>query len=119
VITRKTLWMTVVVSLLVGGIAGFAIDRIYFQPTDSHFGKTRFVTFMTEELGLSKTQQMKLDSIITSVHPKFQAIRKNFKTSMQSQIDSTQRMIRAILTAEQQAKLDTLNKKMQGENDNQ
>jgi hypothetical protein len=74
---------------------------------------------MTQQLGLSQTQQKQLDSIITFVHPKFQAIRRNFKTSMQSQVDSTQKMIRSILTPEQRVKLDSLDKRMQRENDNE
>lgn len=117
-ITKRTLLMAVIVSLVVGGVAGFAIDRLYFAPSDSHFGKTRFINFMTQELGLSTTQKRQLDSIITFVHPKFQAIRKNFYTAMKNQSDSTQGMIRTILTAEQQARLDALNKKMQSGNDN-
>lgn len=117
-ITKKTLLMAVIVSLIVGGIAGFAVDRLEFQPGDSHFGKTRFVNFMTQQLGLSVDQQIQLDSIITSVHPKFQAIRKNFKSEMKSQVDSTQDMIKSILTPQQRTKLDALNKKMQSESDN-
>ncbi len=117
-ITKKTLLMAVILSMVVGGVAGFAIDRIYFEPSEAHFGKTRFINFMTHELGLSTTQRRQLDSIITFVHPKFQAIRKNFNTAMKNQGDSTQGMIRTILTAEQQAKLDALNKKMQSGSDN-
>ena len=114
-ITKKTLLMAVIASLIVGGIAGFAIDRLELQPSDSHFGKTRFVNFMTEQLGLSGNQQSQLDSIITYVHPKFQAIRKNFKSELKSQIDSTQGMIKSILTPQQQTKLDALNRRMQSE----
>jgi len=118
VITKRTLLVSVVVSLIVGGIAGAIIDRIELQPGGSHFGKTKFVNFMTHELGLSATQSRELDSIITYVHPKFHAIRKNFNIELRNQIDSTQAMIRSILTPQQQAKLDALNKKMQSGNDN-
>ncbi len=117
-VTKRTLLIAVIVSLVVGGVAGFTIYRLYFAPSESHFGKTRFINFMTQELGLSTTQKRQLDSIITFVHPKFQAIRKNFNSSMKNQSDSTQVMIRTILTAEQRVKLDALNKKMQSGNDN-
>lgn len=110
--------MAVIVSLIAGGIAGFAIDRLEIQRGESHFGKTKFVNFMTQQLALSMDQQRRLDSIITFVHPKFQLIRKDFKSAMKSQIDSTQDMIKSILTPDQQTKLDALNKKMQNENDN-
>ncbi len=110
--------MAIIVSLVIGGIAGFGIDRFYFQHSNSHFGKTRFVHFMTQQLALTNTQQRQLDSIITFVHPKFQGIRKGFKSAMQSQVDSTQAMIKRILTAQQQVKLDSLNQKMQSDNDN-
>ncbi len=117
-ITRKTLWLAIIISLLIGGAAGFAINSIYFQPGNGHFGKTRFISYMTEELDLSALQQRQLDSIITSVHPKFQAIRRTFNANLKNQIDSTQRMIRAILTPKQAVKLDALNKKMQSDTDN-
>ncbi len=113
-ITKRTLLAAIVFSLIVGGIAGVVVDRLAFQSRESHFGKTKFINYMTEELGLSTGQQRQLDSIITYVHPKFQAIRKNFKSEMKSQIDSTQGMIKSILTPQQQIKLDSLNRRMQG-----
>lgn len=111
-ITKRTLLMAIIASLIVGGLAGFGIDRIAFQNGESHFGKTRFINYMTQQLGLSSSQQRQLDSIITFVHPEFQSIRRNFKTAMKSQIDSTNKMIKSILTPQQQIKLDSLNKKM-------
>jgi hypothetical protein len=102
----------IVFSLIVGGIAGVVVDRLAFQSRESHFGKTKFINSLTAELGLSTGQQRQLDSIITYVHPKFQAIRKDFKVEMRSQIDSTQGMIKSILTPQQQIKLDSLNRKM-------
>lgn len=110
--------MAIIISLIVGGIAGFAIDRLELQPNAGHFGKARFISFMTQQLNLSKEQQRQLDSIITYVHPKFQAIRQSFKTEMKTQIDSTQHMIKSILSPQQQTELDSLNKKMQSQNDN-
>ena len=111
-ITKRTLLAAIVLSLIVGGVAGVAVDRLAFQTGESHFGKTKFINYMTEELGLSTVQQRQLDSIITYVHPKFQAIRKNFKSEMKGQIDSTQGMIKSILTPRQQIKLDSLNRRM-------
>ncbi len=111
-ITKRTLLAAIVLSLIVGGIAGAEVDRVAFRSGESHFGKTKFINYMTEELGLTVNQQKQLDSIITYVHPKFQAIRKDFKVEMRSQIDSTQGMIKSILTPQQQIKLDSLNRKM-------
>ena len=110
--------MSIILSLVIGGIAGFALDRLKLEHSDARFGKARFISFMTQQLGLSTNQQKQLDSIITYVHPKFQAIRKNFKTSIKSQVDSTQHMIKSILTPQQQVKLDSLNSRMQRGNDN-
>lgn len=117
-ITKRTLLISIVISLVIGGVAGFAIDRLVLEPNSSHFGKARFVSFMTQQLGLSKPQQRQLDSIITFVHPRFQSIRKTFSTAMKSEADSTQAMIRSILTPRQQGKLDALDKKMRGGSDN-
>lgn len=110
--------MAVIISLIVGGIAGFAIDRLELQPNGGHFGKARFISFMTQQLALTRNQQRQLDSIITYVHPKFQEIRQSFKTEMKSQIDSTQDMIKSILSLKQRTELDSLNRRMQRQNDN-
>ncbi len=116
-ITKRTLLISIVISLVIGGVGGFAIDRLVVQPNESRFGKSRFVGFMTQQLGLSARQQHQLDSIITFVHPKFQAIRRTFGAAMKSQADSTQAMIRSILSPQQQKKLDALDRKMRGDND--
>jgi len=105
--------------MIVGGVAGFAIDKYQLQHDDSHFGRTRFVNYLTKELGLSVAQQGQLDSIITYVHPRFQAIRRKFNTDMQSQVDTTHKMISSILTIEQQSKLKELDKQMKSNSDNQ
>ena len=117
-ITKRTLWLSIIVSMIVGGIAGFEIDRYQFQHEDSHFGKTRFISFMTRELGLTPRQQKQLDSIVTFVHPKFQSIRSRFNVEMQKEADSTQQMISTILTPDQQQKLRALNDKMKSDKDN-
>ncbi len=117
-VTRRTLWISIIVSMIVGGIVGYAIDRNQFQHDDSHSGKTRFINFMTEQLNLTAIQQRQLDSIVNVVHPKFQSIRSRFNAEMQKQVDSTRQMIKTILTPDQQKKLQVLNNKMKSETDN-
>lgn len=107
-ITRRTLWLSIIASMIIGGVAGFAIDKYRTQNGDSHFGKSRFISYMTKELNLTQKQQEQLDSIISYVHPKFQAIRKKFNADLQGQMDSTRKMITGILTDEQQRKLQTV-----------
>jgi hypothetical protein len=91
--------------MIIGGVAGFLIESYRTQGGDSHFGKTRFVKYMTEELNLTQMQQKQLDSIITYVHPKFRAIREKFNADMQSETDSTRKMITSILSDQQKQKL--------------
>ncbi len=98
--------------MIAGAFAGYEIDRYYFVDRDSHFGKTRFISYMTNELGLTRTQQAQLDSIVAHAHPKFQAIRKEFSTQLREEADSTQRMIKSILNPEQQVKFVPLIKQM-------
>ena len=114
-ITKRTLWLSIIVSMVIGGLAGYAIDRYRLQGSDSHFGKTRFINYMTKELDLTQSQQGQLDSIINYVHPKFQAIRKKFSEDLQGQMDSTRKMITDILTDKQQQKFQIVLSQMRGD----
>ncbi len=116
--TRRTLWLSIILSMIVGGIAGLMIDRYRMQTENSHFGKTRFISYMTKELDLTQKQQQQLDSIINCVHPKFHEIRTKFNTDIQTQTDSTRRMISAILTHEQQEKLERVYSQMKTNSSN-
>lgn len=116
--TRKTLWLSIIVSMIVGGIAGVLIERYWTQRADSHFGKTRFVSYMTKELDLTQQQQQQLDSIINFVHPRFHAIRTKFNADIKIQTDSTRKMISSILTHEQQEKLERVYSQMKSNSDN-
>jgi len=117
-ITRRTLWLSIIVSMVIGGFAGFGIDRYKMQSNDSHFGKTRFINYMTKELNLTESQKGELDSIISFAHPKFQAIRKKFNADLQDQMDSTRQMISNILNGEQQKKFQIVLSQMKRDSDN-
>lgn len=117
-ITKRTLWAAIIVSMIVGGIAGFAISSFETQHVSSHFGKNRFINYLTEELSLTNTQQKQLDSIVTYAHPKFQKIRKDFRSRLEGQIDSTQDMIKSILTPGQRRKFEDLSKRTKTGSDN-
>jgi len=116
--TKRTLWISIIASMIIGGVAGFVIERYRIQSGDSHFGKTRFISYMTKELDLTQTQRRQLDSIIDYVHPKFHAIREKFNADLQSQMDSTKMMITNILTNEQQQKLQFVYSQMKSNSDN-
>ena len=118
-VTKQTLWLAIVVSMIVGGVVGFEIDMYEFQNSDSHIGKTQFEKYCTKELKLTAEQQRQLDSVIDSIHPKFQAIRKKFNADMESQADSGREMIDKILTPEQQDKFRVLMAKMKSNRNQQ
>ena len=117
--TKQTLWLSIIVSMIVGGAVGFEIDRHALQDGDSHVGKARFENYCTKQLNLNVEQQKQLDSVINLIHPKFQAIRKKFNEDMQSQADSGQRMISKILTPEQQDKFRVLMAKIESNRNRQ
>ena len=52
--TKQTLWIAIIVSMVIGGFVGVAIDRYGFQNNDSHFGKTRFVNYRFKETRLDQ-----------------------------------------------------------------
>ncbi len=99
--------------MIAGGIAGYFIESTNFHRDNSHFQKSRYINYMTKELQLSTTQRQEFDSIVTEVHPKFQIIRDKFNSEMHMQADSTRKMIYRILSPEQQARLQALNKQNQ------
>ncbi len=115
---KRTLLGSIIVSMIIGGIAGFAIDRYGMQSGDSHFGKTRFMNYLTKQLDLTEMQQKQLDSIVTYVHPRFREIRQKFNADMRNQMDSTRNMIMGILTPEQQQKYQALFSQRHGNSDN-
>ncbi|HUI30881.1 MAG TPA: hypothetical protein VLX91_11735 [Candidatus Acidoferrales bacterium] len=117
-VTKRILWVSIIVSMIVGGVAGFAIDKYGMRNDDSHFGKRRYINYLTKELSLTQTQQKQLDSIISYAHPKFQAIRKKFNADLQSQMDSTRKMINTILSSEQQNKFQLVLGQMKSNSDN-
>ena len=90
--------------MIIGGVAGFEIDRHGIPNSDSHMGKTRFISYLTNEFDLTQVQRKQLDSIINYAHPKFQTIRRKFNTDLQEQMDSTRKMIKNILNDQQQQK---------------
>lgn len=104
--------------MIAGGIAGFAINGFEAQHGSSHFGKDKFINYLTKELSLTNTQQKQLDSIVTYVHPKFQEIRKDFRSRMEGQIDSTQAMIKSILNPVQRKGFEALSRNTKTGNDN-
>ncbi len=116
--TKQTLWIAIIVSMVIGGFVGVAIDRYGFQNNDSHFGKTRFVNYVSKRLDLTSSQRRQLDSLINYVHPKFQAIRKKFNADLQDQMDSTKKMITEILTTEQQHEFQVVLNQMKKNSDN-
>ncbi len=117
-ITKRTLWISIIVSMVVGLVAGFAIERYRIETGEMHFGKTRYINYMTRQLELTQVQQRQLDSIITYIHPKFQAIRKNFNADLQGQVDSTRKMIAYILTNEQKQKFQLMLSQTKANSDN-
>jgi hypothetical protein len=104
--------------MVIGIVAGFAVERYRMRSGETHFGKTRYVNYMTKQLELTQVQQRQLDSIITYVHPKFQAIRKDFNADLQAQLDSTRRMIANILTNEQRQRFQLMLSQTKANSDN-
>jgi Spy/CpxP family protein refolding chaperone len=68
---------------------------------------------MTKELNLTADQQTKVQPIIDQAKPQIAAVRQEAMQKIKAIMDSTTSQIRPLLTADQQKKLDDIQKSRQ------
>lgn len=114
-VTRRALWISIFVSVILGAGLGYYIGIIINKNETGVHGKGAVIEYLTKKLQLSDAQQHQLDSILTRMHPTFERTRANFRTEIQRDIDSTNKLILEILNDQQKEKFTHLIKEMRKE----
>ncbi|MFB3908225.1 MAG: hypothetical protein ACE15D_07460 [Candidatus Eisenbacteria bacterium] len=95
--------------LLIGALAGIAVDRILLDRGDGHPHRpppTGLPTEIIEGLDLTPEQYEKVDSIVWSSRPRTDAIFDELLPRIRSLADSVRAEIRLVLNEEQRATFD-------------
>ena len=101
-------------ALLVGGALGFAADRMVVRDKlcpreDRRAMKER----MADDLGLSTTQRAALDTILDERHARVTALLQPVRPQLDAVKDTAKMRIRRMLTPEQQAVFDEMQRQVQ------
>ena len=109
-------------TLVAGVAAGFAMDRAVLRPEDGSPppragerdgdrggpGRGRYESMLYDQLELTAEQRAQIDSAIERGRRETDAYWARVEPEMRSIVDSTRSRIRAVLTAEQRARYDSL-----------
>jgi Spy/CpxP family protein refolding chaperone len=103
---RNLLTLAVAGAIALGGFA-----MVQAQPGHSGGGRHGFgLEHLTKQLNLTADQQTKVQPIIDQAKPQIAAIHQEAMQKMKAVMDSTTSQIRPLLTADQQKKLDDIQK---------
>jgi periplasmic protein CpxP/Spy len=89
-------------------LSGFVV--VQAQPGPGGRGHAFGLQRITEKLNLTSDQQTKVQPILDAAKPQIRAIHQEAMQKMKTVMDSTLSQIRPLLTAEQQTKLDDIQK---------
>jgi Spy/CpxP family protein refolding chaperone len=89
-------------------LSGFVV--VQAQPGPGGHGHAFGLERITEKLNLTSDQQTKVQPILDAAKPQIRAIHQEAMQKMKTVMDSTLSQIRPLLTAEQQKKLDDIQK---------
>jgi Spy/CpxP family protein refolding chaperone len=89
-------------------LSGFVV--VQAQPGPGGHGHAFGLQRITEKLNLTSDQQTKVQPILDAAKPQIRAIHQEAMQKMKTVMDSTLSQIRPLLTAEQQKKLDDIQK---------
>src|SRR5438445_3476216 len=103
---RNLLTLAVAGAIALGGFA-----MVQAQPGHGGGGRHGFgLEHLTKQLNLTADQQTKVQPIIDQAKPQIAAIHQEAMQKMKAVMDSTTSQIRPLLTADQQKKLDDIQK---------
>ena len=93
-------------ALLVGGVLGFTADRVIGRDDECarRFTRSAMRQRLGDELGLSATQRLALDSILDRKRAAIDALHAPLRPSMDAVNDSAEKAIDAMLDEEQRQK---------------
>ena len=102
-----------IVSFLLGGVAGVFADRTWLGPSGSRRASRGDVSReFAEKLKLRPDQTVAVDSILEARKEKFVAVRKGYSETIKLQRDTLRREIRKLLNPEQNGLYDQYIKEM-------
>jgi hypothetical protein len=105
----------IVVSFLLGGVAGGFIGRTYFAPGPGGHRPPNRVEMQkqfADRLKLTPVQSTKVDSILESFRENFSQVQSHYWQSFHSKRDTLRLSIRALLSADQNKLFDNYIKEM-------
>ena len=91
-------------------LGGFAIVQAQAGPGGCPHGHAFGLQHLTEKLNLTADQQTKVQPILDAAKPQIVAIHQEAMQKMHTVMDSTLSQVRPLLTADQQKKLDAIQK---------
>jgi hypothetical protein len=106
----------IVMSFLLGGVAGAYIGRAYFAPQTGGHRPTRATMQkqFAERLHLNNAQAVKVDSILEAFRQSFGQVQDGYWQTFHSKRDTLRLSIRALLVPEQNKLFDDYIKEMDG-----
>jgi hypothetical protein len=106
----------IVLSFLLGGVAGGYIGKTYFggQMASRRPSRAEMQKQFNERLKLSPVQSTKIDSILESFRENFSQVQTHYWQSFHVKRDTLRMSIRALLTGEQNKLFDGYIKEMDG-----
>jgi Spy/CpxP family protein refolding chaperone len=106
--SRAVAWALLAVAFVAGAAAGVAADRLLTPKTTVRARITRDMSGTLDKLGLSPEQRARAEAIIERSAPRSEQAMRDIAERLQSVSDSVDAELRAILTVEQRARLDSL-----------
>ena len=104
----------IVVSFLLGGVAGGFIGRTYFsiQPSTHRPTRAEMQKQFADRMKLTPDQSVKVDSILETFRQSFSQVQKNYWQSFHLKRDTLRMSIRALLSADQNKLFDNYTKEL-------
>ena len=113
--TRVKVQFAFLLIFLLGFAAGALSLTVYYRRVEAgrqsawtgRFDRERYVTQMTEAVGLRSEQMGQLNAILDDTREEFLALRKRLNPQVEELKQRARKRIREMLNAEQQARFDT------------
>jgi Spy/CpxP family protein refolding chaperone len=110
--SQRKAFLTILVSVLIGVVAGILLDQALLIRSFRVFGSPtpylRFKDRVINDLGLTPAQQTQLEQLLQRRQEAFDDFRKNIEGRYMEMRVATRDSIRGLLTPEQQSKFEAL-----------
>jgi len=110
--SQRKAFLTILVSILIGGVAGILVDQALlvrsfrvFSPSSPYI---RFKNRVINDLGLTPAQQAQLEQLLQRRQEVFNDFRKNIEARYMEMRGATSDSIRGLLTPDQLSKFESL-----------